>query len=1698
MNKSLIHTVIEQQCVLAPQAIALEQEGERLSYGQLNAASNQLAHLLLGLGIQPQQAVAVALPAGIQAVRSLLACLKAGALYLPLELGFAAQRLRQMLTDLQPSVLLVGAEQQAIAEALLAELACPVAYLLVLPSPQLDWLGDLSLSDRQLIDLSDQVRVLAYGPQGYQLSPQSTLSEPQHNPDLDLDPQGHNYVFYTSGSTGQGKAIVGTHRSLSHYIHWHMAQWGIDAQFRISQLAPLTFDASLKDILVALAAGATLCIPQVSTRQNMEQLANWLVSSRVTLLACVPSVFRLLQTALVGRAVPALPQLRYVLLSGERLYGRDVLNWQAVNGQHSELTNLYGLTETTILKTYYRLPHWDWQPGEVVPVGKPISNTSLAVVNGNHLSGREIVGEIYIKSPFLSAGYLDASLNAGMFIQNPLVSDRVDLVCRTGDMGRYRSDGNLEVLGRQDEQVKLHGIRVELGEVRGAVLSLEGIVQVELVVQQSAEGNGELVCYYQGTHRSGEQFREALAGLLNGYMIPAYYEWLEQFPLTLNGKVDRKALPLPVALESSYEAPQGALEEQLARIWQQVLGIPRVSRRESFFNLGGSSLKAIQLISRLYKELEIQLQIGEVFAHPTLAGQAELIGESLQQVYQAIEPVAASADYALSHGQKRLWIQEQLQPGLVAYSRPIAFEWKGELNQVALEHAFEEVVARHESLRTVFVVVEGEPRQRILSVEEAAFVPHYQDLRSQADPEQVAIKLADEQASAAFDLSQGPLLRVKLLQTDEQTYCLLLTIHHIISDEWSMQVLVREVLSLYGAYHEGLPSPLSALPIQYKDYAAWQQGQLSGAALLAHQQYWLEQLSGEVPLLELPTDRPRPALQTYRGHRLGWQLNQALSGELEALSQQQGVTLFMVLLAGLNTLLYRYSGQSDLIVGSPIAGRQHADLEEQIGFFINMLPLRTQVDGQGSFVDLLKGVKQTTLGAYAHQAYPFDRLVEDLQLVRDPSRSPLFDVVLVVDGSVDPATHPVLGLEEVEIAPAAVAITSSLFDLVVRFSQQGPGLSLSIEYNTDLFEQSSIERMGVHLESLLSALVAEPLLPLQQVGYLSESERHQLLVDFNATTTEWDSEQTLVSLFEHQVSLTPQAVALVSEQDSVSYEELNQRANQLAHYLRGEHGVEAGTLVGIQLERSEWLVVAMLSVLKAGGAYVPIDPDYPAARQAYLRTDSGCEVVLEAAELAIFQAGQYASTNLDVGPQPSDLAYVIYTSGSTGQPKGVMIEHRSVVNYVIWANQYYFHNQPLNFGMFTSYSFDLTVTGLFSPLLRGSSLYLWKGEDHRQLLGQALKHPKVGAIKLTPAHLNLLPYIQELTMTGVECCIVGGEILTESQVKAIKQLNEQIRIFNEYGPTEATVGCTAVQLQAGQAITIGKPISNSQVYILDGGLGLQPIGVVGELCISGAGLARGYLNQSVLTAEKFVTNPYYQEDQPASSARLYRTGDQARWREDGTIEFLGRQDEQVKLRGYRIELGEIEAVLSSHPQLSQAVVMACQLGEDDKQLVAYLVGSDPEVSGESLRAYLTERLPAYMIPSQFVLLEALPLTVNGKVDKKALPDPVVGAGAEHQAPQTALQQQLASLWEQVLGREGIGLEDNFFALGGHSLKAIQLGAKIHQTLDVKLELVSLFKHQTLLDLSQQVELMVWAQTAHAEQELPHSLTNQPHIDQLLL
>ena len=1044
---------------------------------------------------------------------------------------------------------------------------------------------------------------------------------------------------------------------------------------------------------------------------------------------------------------------------------------------------------------------------------------------------------------------------------------------------------------------------------------------------------------------------------------------------------------------------------------------------------------------------------------------------SAQQAYQAIEPVAASADYALSHGQKRLWLLDQLQPGLVAYNMVLTRQLTGELDRGSLEHAFEEVVARHESLRTVFVVVEGEPRQRILSVEEAAFVLHYQDLRSQADAHQHALALSRQEIALPFDLSQGPLLRVKLLQTDEQTYCLLLTIHHIVSDEWSMQVLVREVLSLYGAYHEGLPSPLSALPIQYKDYAAWQQGQLSGAALLAHQQYWLEQLSGEVPLLELPTDRPRPALQTYRGHRLGWQLNQALSGELEALSQQQGVTLFMVLLAGLNTLLYRYSGQSDLIVGSPIAGRQHADLEEQIGYYLNTLALRTQVDGQGSFVDLLKGVKQTTLGAYAHQAYPFDRLVEDLQLVRDPSRSPLFDVMLVVENQ----QAELQDIGKSTLYEKAFRLPVSKFDLTFAFVETVQGLSLSIEYNTDLFEQSSIERMGVHLESLLSALVAEPLLPLQQVGYLSESERHQLLVDFNATEAPLSSCQTLVSLFEHQVSLTPQAVALVSEQDSVSYEELNQRANQLAHYLRGEHGVEAGTLVGLLVERSEWLIVGLLAVLKARGAYVPIDPGFPAARQGYMLKDANIQVLLTHSTQKIlcdYQGSilmidtlleQNESTeNLTRGQiQSHDLAYVVYTSGSTGTPKGVMITHGSLVDYFDGILTKTNIRDCQTFGLVSTVAADLGNTIIYTSLCIGGTLRVFTEEELMDT--QKLIDANLDCLKIVPSHWKALQTGTHLFIPN-KCLLFGGESLTVDIIQLISQENDYCQLYNHYGPSETTIGKLINVVHAKSLernISLGSPFGNNQVYILDGGLGLQPIGVVGELCISGAGLARGYLNQSVLTAEKFVTNPYYQEDQPASSARLYRTGDQARWREDGTIEFLGRQDEQVKLRGYRIELGEIEAVLSSHPQLSQAVVMACQLGEDDKQLVAYLVGSDPEVSGESLRAYLTERLPAYMIPSQFVLLEALPLTVNGKVDKKALPDPVVGAGAEHQAPQTALQQQLASLWEQVLGREGIGLEDNFFALGGHSLKAIQVVSLINKQLGLRITPRNILRYPTI-------------------------------------
>jgi tyrocidine synthetase-3 len=1653
MTNKLIHIVIEEQSKLYPDRVAVEGYGLCLSYGVLNTYANQLSHLLIGEAPIPESPIGVYAGGGPLQVAMLMATFKANGIYIPMAADQPVKRLLQAIRENSIHVMLTAASHSASLIQLLREYETPVKTIIV---------ADIK-DGKMLVDISRHTGT------NYVTTPLlSPLRDDE--PGLVYSDSCSAYVFYTSGSTGESKGIIGAHAALSHYIHWHKSEWSVDGNFRISQLAPMTFDASLKDILTALSAGATLCMPTTEIKNNAALLVEWIRREKITMLQTVPSLFRLITTSL-EESGQAFTDLRYVVLAGERLYGRDVTRWKDANGTHARLSNLYGLTETTILKTFYHITDWEWAPADVLPVGFPISNTLVAVINNGSLCAGGEIGEVYIKSPFISKGYLNKELNENSLVQNPVGQDPQDLVWRTGDLGRYRSDNCLEIIGRRDEQVKINGVRIELQQVRAALLEQDGITHAELVVHSNADFSQELICYYTGKRYTSTELREMLSEELPSAMQPSYYVWVAVFPLNMNGKIDRKALPRPeeMLVREGFEDPLPGIEQQLAKIWSAVLGIERIGRADNFFSIGGSSLKAIQIVSKLYKELNVQLTIAEIFAASTLTNQAKLIADKQKDVYQSIPQAEQQETYPLSSAQRRIWVLSQLENQSVAYNISSTYKLTGILDIAALAGAFQRLAERHESIRTVFVTIDGEPRQRILSIEQSGIGLSVRDFRTAASPEERAMEHARQLGKQAFDLEKGPLFRIEILQTARREYLLVCCINHIVSDEWSMNIMIREIVTFYNALVDGKQPELNVLPIQYRDYAVWQQQQLSGPHFGEHRQYWLTQFSGELPVLELPLDYPRPPVQQHKGAQLNIRFSQDISNAFFELLRQQDLTPFIGTLSLINVLLYRYSGQSDLVIGTPVACREHPDLQHQIGYYLNTLALRNNIDKEDTFLKLLQRVKKTTLEGFSHQMYPFDLLVEELGLRRELSRSPLFDVMIVWQTGYD--SNDGLSLVDVDVEQLSEKEVYNKFDLTFFFEATPKGLDLQLEYNAELYAPERIAQMAVHLQELMNHVVRDPNSLVHTLQYLAQDEYRKVTSLFNSTVPIYQpTAQDLIRCFERQVELHSDKPALIRDEKILSFRELNERANQLAAKLISVHKVRGNELVGITTARNEYLIIGILGILKTGAAYVPIDPEFPAERVRYIIENSSLRLLItdnpqKAISLPVerlllndeSELDGFAVNNPGIYPQPQDLAYVIYTSGSTGNPKGVMVQHSAVVNYINWSNAYYFRgDQSYVFPVFTSISFDLTVTSLLTGLYRGDAVRMFAQSDLLEALEAIFKQPVCNSLKITPAHIEIL-HTLNLDLRHLEVIIIGGEELTRAHIITLRsRIDSHTKIFNEYGPTEATVGCVVTQVEDDQTPqTIGKPISNTQIYILDQWLQPQPIGVRGELCVAGDCVGLGYLNNETLTSERFISNPF-------GTGRLYRTGDVACWTENGNIEFFGRKDNQVKIRGFRIELGEIEQTMLASPQISQAVVTVYS-DSGGRALVAYYT-ADSVIDEMIFRTWLQERLPQYMIPAYFVQLEQLPLTANGKIDRKVLPAPNLQA-RRYRPAITETERTIAAIWESVLGKSKIGLDDNFFELGGHSLKAIQVTHQIFKSLSVKLQLGDMFSRPVLSQLA---------------------------------
>ncbi|HLK61110.1 MAG TPA: amino acid adenylation domain-containing protein, partial [Chthonomonadaceae bacterium] len=1624
-----MHQLFQEQVERTPEAIAVAFEGRELTYRELNAQANRLAHALQRQGVGLETRIGVFLERSPEMIVALLAILKAGGAYLPLDPSYPIERLAFMLEDSRAPLLLT---QQSLQ-------------------------GRLD---------GGQARVLLVDTEA------AYAGESSANPQSAVLADNLAYVIYTSGSTGLPKGVEVSHRNLLNLVHWHVHTYALDASDRTTQVARSAFDASVWEIWPTLAVGASLHIAPEETILSPSQLLGWLNDQAIS-VSFLPTP---LAEAVLAEAGCETLSLRALLTGGDRLHPVE---------RHDlpfALINHYGPTESTVVATAGTVA---MGKETLPPIGRPISNTQVYLLDGGMQPvPAGVAGELYLGGESLARGYLNRpELTAERFVPDPFSGRAGARLYRTGDLCRYLPDGSIEYLGRVDDQVKVRGFRIELGEIESVLSQHPGVREAAVLAREDGTQDKRLVAYV--VSRNGavhpNDLREHLRDKLPGYMIPSVFVALPSLPLSPNGKVDRKALPAPEAGEQreTYVAPRTPIEEGLAEIWCEILRVERVGIHANFFELGGHSLLATQAISRFRSTFQVELPLRTLFEAPTIALLAQKIAAlpgSMADTAPQLQRAAREGRLPLSFAQQRLWFLDQFDPNKSVYTIPMALRLSGSLDIQALQSSFDALRQRHETLRTVFAMVDGEPCQVIQPYAPVALA--LTDLAA-LEPElraHEAQRLIAQEAQRPFSLAEGPLFRASLLRLGEEEHILLLTLHHIISDGWSQGVLIRELTALYNAFAAGRPSPLPELPIQYADYAVWQRNWLQGEVLDRQIGYWKGQLRGAPTLLELPTDRPRPPVQTFQGARKRYEFSEPLSQSIKQLAQQEGVTLFMTLLTAFNVLLSRYSGQDDIVVGTPIANRTQSDLEGLIGFFLNTLAMRTDLSGDPSFQELLGRVRETALGAYAHQDLPFEKLVDELQPERSLSHSPLFQVMFIFQN----APAGTLNLDGLQWEALRTESVTAKYDLLLICSEVGGKLRASLEYNTDLFEGERIERLLDHFHALLEGIVADPEQQTSRLPLLSEAESHQLLVEFNATQAPIPP-ICLHHLIEQQVQRTPQGIAVVFEQQSLTYAELNARANQLAHFLRAQ-GVTPETCVGVCAERSIEMVVGLLGILKAGAAYLPLDPAYPYQRLEHMVQDARLSLVLTQHALKeklpdalehVFcldtewdHLQQQPGHNPDTEVTPDNLAYVIYTSGSTGKPKGAGNTHRGIVNRLLWMQHAYALTPQDRVLQKTPYSFDVSVWEFFWPLLTGARLVVAAPELHKDAAGLAelITSARITTLHFVPSMLGV--FVEE---AGVERCasvrqvFCSGEALPAPLVRAF-HARLGARLHNLYGPTEAAVDVTYWECPRGvdlERVPIGRPVWNTQGYVLDARMQPVPQGVAGELYLGGVQVARGYLERADLTAEKFVPDPFSAD----SGARLYRTGDLCRWLADGTIEYLGRLDHQVKLRGFRIELGEIESALREHAAIKEGLVLAREDVPGQKRLVAYLVAHAEPVEASALRGYLLSRLPEYMVPSGYVWLEAFPLSANGKIDRKALPAPDAPERTEEWvAPRTPIEERLSAIFREVLRLEQVGIHDNFFELGGDSILSIQIISRANAA-GLKLTPRQVFQHQTIAGLA---------------------------------
>jgi amino acid adenylation domain-containing protein len=1530
-----VHELFEAQVERTPDRVALICTDEQLTYAALNQRANQLAPRLQELGVGPDVLVGICIERSVELIIALLGVLKAGGTYVFLDPTYPTERLLFMQQDAQVNLLLT--QQRLLARV---------------PHQQVP-----------IFCLDTAWEALE------QESSDSTKSRAMQ--------QQLAYLIYTSGSTGLPKAVMIEQAGLSNMLEEQIRLFGISSEHRIAHFAPFNFDASISELFLALLSGAPLFLLSQDQRWPIAPLLHSLREYAITTITLPPSVLSLLPPE-------QLPALQTIISAGEDLSREVADRW--LSGRN--VFNAYGPTEITVCATLGRCQQDMGHPS----IGFPLAHTRIYLLDALlQPVKRGETGEIFIGGIGVARGYLGRpDLTAARFLPDPFSTGTgQQRLYRTGDLARFLPDGSLEYLGRVDHQVKIHGQRIELGEIEAALARHPAIRECVVLGREVGEDGKRLLAYivkHNGTQAapSSQDLRAFLQYTLPDAMIPAAFVLVNHLPLTPNGKLDRQALlaqalPSFVDDEKTDAPPYTSLEEQLATMLAKLLGIPRVGKHTRFIDLGSDSLLLARLLARVQETFQVTLTPRSVYDFPTVATLAQQIARAQQDTGKLpampLRSLARDGTLPLSFSQQRLWFLDQLAPGSASYTICQAFRFSGRFHIDAFRRSLQEMVRRHEILRTAFADGDETPIQ-VIAPAFALSVPLITlDHLPAAEQEAEIQRLVREEEQRSFDLSKLPLLRCTLMRVQQHEHVFLVSIHHTIADGWSMGIFYQELEALYQAFVEGRPSPLPDLPLHYADFAQWQRQGVYRREVERQLLYWQQHLAGATTVLELPTDYPRPPIQSDRGAQLTFTFPLELTQQLKELSQREEVTLFMILLAALSVLLGRYSGQEDLLIGSPIANRPYQELEPMIGFLANTLVLRTTLTGQPTFRELLGRVRETCLAAYEHQDVPFEQLVEHLQLQRDLSRSPLVQVVFALQQ----ASMYDFALTDLEVSPLPIAGSTTKFDLLLDMVETPEGLRGKLEYSQDLFDKERMLRLLGHWQTILAAIVRAPHSSIGQLPLLTEAEKQQRR-NWNQTEIEYPATSTIHQLFARQVARMPDAIALVFEDQQLSYAALDRRANQLAHYLRSL-GVGPETLVGLCFERSFELMIALLAIFKAGGAYVPLDPSYPTERLAFMLKDAQVELVLThsrwRAVLPSVQAGRLLCVD-EVKPllhqentppqnpllHPLQLAYVIYTSGSTGQPKAAMNSHLGLLNRLLWMQQTYALGPGDVVLQKTPISFDVSVWELLWSLIVGAGMVLARPGGHRDpdYLHQLIEQQQVSVVHFVPSMLQAFLMSQRrLSSPHLRHLICSGEALSlELQQQAVRQLPAQVH--NLYGPTEAAIDVTAWPCREEQdqrSVPIGRPIANIQIHLLDERLQPVPVGVRGELYIGGVGVGRGYLGRAELTAERFVPDPFSQRP----GTRLYRTGDLASYREDGAIEYLGRIDHQVKLRGFRIELGEIETALLEHPAVQESVVDFRTSQAGDQRLLAYIV---PDLNYQPVETLANELANEYIAQWQML------------------------------------------------------------------------------------------------------------------------------------